>query len=204
MNAFGFGTEGDVLPLVKYDARAGRIVRIDRILAGGAWVTKPVDITAGFRAAFDLENLETGFIDFNTGGAPAFALVRIGDPLPRRPTANAKNGIRVRIRLGREAGGDRPIRAMASTARAFLQGMEELYGAFRDGRDDHPGEMPVAALAGTVPVIAGFGDRQSTNYRPVFTIVQWVPRGVIVLPKSGVTRGEARKAPVLADARAFG
>jgi hypothetical protein len=51
---------GDFLPIVKYDARAGRIFRVDRLDR----VNNPVDITRSFKAVIDLENIEVGWLDF--------------------------------------------------------------------------------------------------------------------------------------------
>ena len=66
---FNFATEGgsDIIPIVKYDARAGRFSVRDYV--DGAYVTK--DVTNEFAAIFDVENIETGTIDFSTGGAPS-------------------------------------------------------------------------------------------------------------------------------------
>ena len=38
----------DIVPIVKYNAKAGRFYRIDRIDDGGQWVTDEVEITDGF------------------------------------------------------------------------------------------------------------------------------------------------------------
>ncbi|HKD75563.1 MAG TPA: hypothetical protein VKB76_08720, partial [Ktedonobacterales bacterium] len=78
-NLFGFSTTpstgGDFLPIIKYDARAGRIFRMDRAEIGNGFENKAVDITANFKAMFDLESVETGWIDFTPGSAPDFNLV---------------------------------------------------------------------------------------------------------------------------------
>ena len=67
-NVFGFSTEmsggGDFTPIVKYDSRAGRIFRVDRVQTNDGFVSDPVDITQGFKAVFDFENIEVGWIDF--------------------------------------------------------------------------------------------------------------------------------------------
>ena len=48
-SVFGFSTEssggGDFLPIVKYDARAGRFFRMDRVDTGSGFESDPVDIT---------------------------------------------------------------------------------------------------------------------------------------------------------------
>lgn len=215
MSKFGFSTEGggggDFLPIVKFDARAGRLFRIDRDNVGGEWVRSEVDITKSFKAVLDLENLETGWIDFDTGGAPAFAMAKIGEPLPAKVTPKAKNGVRFMLKLAKDCGGDKPIREMAGVARAFLQGVEELYDAYEAGLKDNPGKLPVVVLDDTIPIKSSGGGQTSTNYRPVFKITSWAPRGDLEFqpknapaapaaqqtggpPSTGSTRVEAPKA----------
>jgi hypothetical protein len=192
MSVFGFSTEtsggGDFLPIVKYDARAGRIFRVDRVDTGGQFVSEPVDITRNFKAIFDLENIETGWINFASGGAPDFKLVPMGSLLPGRPTDQHKNGIRLMLKLAKECGGDRPIREIAGTSKAFLSGVEKLYHDYTD-RAKQEGEgdkLPVVVLKDTTPITSGQGAKQSTNYVPVFEIVGWALRGDLVFePKGG-------------------
>jgi hypothetical protein len=57
----GGGDNGDIVPFVKYDARAGRFFRNDRSEQNGAYTNNAVDITSNFKAVMDLENLEVGY-----------------------------------------------------------------------------------------------------------------------------------------------
>lgn len=197
MSVFGFSTEtitGDFLPIVKYDARAGRIFRVDRVDTGGQVVSEPVDITRNFKAIFDLEHIETGWIKLGGGGAPDFRLVPMGTLLPDRPPGNDhqgkplyNNGIRLMLKLAKECGGDKPIREIAGTSKAFLSGVEKLYHDFEAGRKgENADKLPVVVLKDTIPITSGQGAKQSTNYMPVFEIVGWSLRGDLVFqPKGG-------------------
>ena len=83
-NLFGFSTEtsaggGDFTPVCKYDARSGRLFRIDRVNTGNGFQSEPVDITSIFKAVVDFENMQVGWIDFPTGSAPSFVLVPFAD-----------------------------------------------------------------------------------------------------------------------------
>lgn len=161
---------GDFLPIVKYDARAGRLSRVDRINNESV----PVDITNTFRAVFDLENLETGWIDFESG-APQFALTRLGSgPKPEKPNDNYREGVRCLIKLGKDVGGD--IREFCSTAKAFMRGFDKLHDEYKSLAAANPGKLPVVSLETTMPHSTGEGARKSTNYVPVFKIVNWVNR----------------------------
>jgi hypothetical protein len=189
MSRFGFSTEpsqgGDFLPIVKYDARAGRMFRVDRVDTGGQFVSEPVDITSNFKAIFDLENVETGWINFSTGGAPDFRLVPIGEPLMVRPSEMHKNGIRFMLKLSKDCGGDRPIREIAGTSKAFLSGVEKVFDDYDAQKAEHPGQLPVVVMEGSMPIKSGSGDRQSTNYVPKFKVVGWAPRGDLVFQSKG-------------------
>jgi hypothetical protein len=168
--AFGIninGSSGTITPIIKYDSRAGRMQRIDRVDG----VSTPVDITNDFKAIMDLENVEQGWIDFSPGRAPSFALSRIGQPLPKQPTPEHRQGVRIMLKL---ANGD--VRELATAAKAALGGLDELHTAYEAGKAANPGMLPVVVLKSTVPITTGSGAMKSTNYRPVFEIVGWAPR----------------------------
>lgn len=174
MSVFGFSTEptvGDFLPIIKYDARAGRIFRIDRGLDGNV----PTDITDAFTAVFDFENVESGWMNFS-GPTPDFKLVRMGQVLPVRPSENHKNGIRLLLKLHPScAGSDKPIREFSTSAKAALRGLEKLYLEYQE-QVQKSGQLPIVQMKGSTPIKTGAGDRQSTNYVPRFEIVGWAPR----------------------------
>src|SRR5687768_12925228 len=100
--SLGLPTLGEQKPIVKYDARAGRIFRIDR--ADG--VNNQVEITNGFKAVFDLANIEVGYVHFMEGGAPEWAMVKVGQQLPPRPSKEFRQGFRMNIKLPAALGGD--------------------------------------------------------------------------------------------------
>ena len=179
---FDFSTadSGEIIPIIKFDAKAGRMFRRDRI-NGENEVT---DITRSFKAVFDLENIETGFINFDTGSAPDFSVARIGEPQPPKPSDKHRQGARMLVKLSNENGGD--IRELASTAKAFLRGLEDLHNAYEAGVKENAGKLPVVSLADTTPITSGEGAKKSTNYAPVFKIVSWVnrPADLVYTPKS--------------------
>ena len=189
-NVFGFSTEasagGDFLPIVQYDARAGRFFRRDRVDTGNGFASEQVDITAIFKAIADFENIEVGWIVFTPGSAPDFKLVPIGSQLPDRPSPNHKNGLRFMLKLSKECGGDKPIREIAGTSKAFLSGVEAVYTQYLAERAKNPGKLPVLTVDKITPVKSGSGAQSSTNYHPVFRISGWAPRGDLVFEAKGV------------------
>src|ERR687898_74311 len=96
---FGFNLNagGDFLPILKFDARAGRLFRIDR--DGDTGEQEQVDVTDVFEAAIDFEHGEAGWIWFQAGQAPDFVMRPIGDPLSPQTSKNHKWGVRLRLLL---------------------------------------------------------------------------------------------------------
>lgn len=171
----GGGDNGDIVPFVKYDARAGRFFRNDRSEQNGAYSNNAVDITSNFKAVMDLENLEVGYLLFAAGSAPAFMLVKLGDPMPNKPADGKwKQGLRVMMKLSADCGGD--VRETSSNAAAFLKGFDELHSLYEAGKTANPGKLPIVVLKTTMPITSGSGDKKSTNYQPVFEISGWAPR----------------------------
>lgn len=176
MSAFnGFfdnvGGGANFLPIVKFDSRSGRISRRDR----DNGETTEVDITKTFRAIVDFENVEIGYINFSTGGAPDFRMVRMADGTAvENPGEGYKRGVRFVVKLSKECGGD--VREFASNAAAFLDGAKRLAEAYNAGVKENPGKLPVVVLEDSVAKTTGEGARKSTNYSPVFTIVSWAKR----------------------------
>src|SRR4051812_31458677 len=131
VNIFGFCTTpptgGDFKAIVKFDARAGRMFRMDRIEKNGNFENEAVDITHSFKAIVDFENLETGWLHFASGTAPDFKMVAIGKELPDRPSDKHKNGVRFMLKLSNDSAGGKPIREIAGTSNAFVSGIEAVY-----------------------------------------------------------------------------
>lgn len=169
----------DRTPVVKYDARAGRIFRLDRTQGADGWSTDQVEITVGFSAVMDLENIEVGWLNFPAGGAPEMTLVKHGQPLPAKPSDRHKGGFRVLMKLGKASGGD--LREMAANAQVSIGGMDTLHNAYEAAKGANPGKLPLVVLEKTTAVTTSGKDKDgrpqtSTNYAPVWSISKWVAR----------------------------
>jgi hypothetical protein len=102
----------------------------------------------------------------------------MGQQLPAKPSEKHKNGVRILLKLAPSCGGDKPIREVASSAKAFLGGIEQVYSEYAREKANYPGKLPVVTLASTTPVTTGNGATKSTNYRPTFQISGWANRPV--------------------------
>lgn len=202
--ALGLSTEsggssgGSFIPVCKYDARAGRIFRVDREQVDGSWETKNVEITNGFTAVMDLENIEVGWALFQAGVMPSLSMVTIGSPLPEKPSDKHKQGFRMLMKLGKSSGGD--VREMAATAKCVIQSVDSLHTDYESGKAANPGKLPVVSLDGTVAITSEGKDKDgnkqsSTNYQPVWKIVKWVDRPAELGGAGGATQQEAAPPP---------
>ena len=189
----GVGEGGSFLPIIKYDARSGRISRRDR--EGGE--NNDVDITRNFKAIFDFENVEIGWINFNTGGAPEFRLARFADGVSvDKPAGEGfKRGVRLVIKLSKECGGD--VREFASNAAAFLDGAKALMDAYEKGSKENAGKLPVVELKDSVAKTSSGGALKTTNYVPVWQISGWVkrPEDLVYTARSSSTSLSSSEGP---------
>lgn len=217
------GGNGEIIPFVKYDARAGRLFRRDRSQdSGGNFVSNDEDITNSFKAVVDLENIEVGFAKFGAGAAPEYLLVGLGSPMPHKPAdPGFKQAVRLMMKLHNSCGGD--VREISGNSSAFLKGIDDLHTTYEAGKAANPGKLPVVTLKSTTPITSGTGAKKSTNYQPVFEISGWAPRPTDLVhvakgsgqshqpaqssaPSTGSTQVSAppAKQPEMADADDFG
>jgi hypothetical protein len=201
---------GDRLPVLKYDARAGRLFLLDRVQdANGDWQTDQRELKAdAAQFAMDFGSVEVGWFLFPKGAAPMMVTVPYGQPVPPQPAAvgtikddktgkerpnNFRQGFRVKVAGKALAAPDGGIvRELAANAIVSINGLNELHNAFEAAPEARAGKIPVVKLADTIPEKAG----QSTNYRPVFQIVAWADRPADVLgPRTVPPPGARAPAP---------
>lgn len=186
--ALGIPTGGQSKPFAKYDARSGRFSKSDG--------REQVDITQGFAAIFDLENIEVGWAMFANNTAPDFVMVRAGQPFPARPSDKHRGAFRVQIKLSSALGGD--VREFASAAGCVNAAMDELHNAYIAAPESKKGLLPIVTMNGSTAVKTQTPQGTTTNYKPNLSIVKWVPRPAEL---DGDDEGEA-PAPARAPAPA--
>lgn len=170
---------GDIQPYINYDAKAGRMFRVDRAQASdGTWATDKIEITTTVQMVMDLANIRVGWINYTSQG-PVRRLVALGkEPIPPRPDdKNAdgkpafKQGFEVQLLLDKNSGGGGP-RVFGSAAGCVIEAMDALHDAYSNAAEAKAGKLPVVKVANVQPVKSG----QSTNYKPTFSIVAWIDR----------------------------
>jgi hypothetical protein len=168
------------LPILKFDARAGRLFTIDRTQGpDGSWVSQQTDITMSQPPfCVDFGSLEVGWAHFAPGGAPLWAVAYYGQPQQPRPASPGhdeqnkalqfKPAFRVKV-AGQGIGG---VREFGGNSAALINGMNDLHTRFEAAPEAGTGQIPVVRMSSTMAIKAG----QSTNYMPVFEIIGWTER----------------------------
>jgi hypothetical protein len=188
------GSSGnDYLPIVTWDARAGRMFRVDREQdAGGMWMSNKIDITneqPTFLA--DFGSIEVGYLAFTPTG-PSFAMAPLGQPFPAKPTPDHKQGAKMKLFSPKNFGG---IREFASSAKSVLGSIDALHSEFEAAPEAAQGKLPVVKLAGSTAITTKGPQGNVTSYAPQFVVTGWAARpeelGERTVPAPGVKAASA-------------
>lgn len=193
------GSGGDIKPYLKYDAKAGRLFRMDRIQnSDGTFSSESSEITNTAQMVMDLANIRVGWINYTSQG-PIRRLVILGqEPIPPRPDDKNtdgkpafKQGFEVDLLLDKNSGGG-GVRVIGSAAGCVIEAMDALHDSFTGASESKAGKLPVVKITGVSPVKSG----QSTNYKPTFAIVNWIDRpDALKAQPSGAASQPAQSAP---------
>lgn len=187
----------DRLPVLAYNAKAGRLFLFDRVQqADGDWTTVKTDVTMSSPSfAVDFGRLETGWIFFSSL-APQWSMAFYGQMMPAQPDSPGftaagkalrfKAGFRVPV-ISQAIGG---ARELAGNAGALINGMNELHTQYEEAAEARAGKIPLVRMTNVIEVRSG----QSSNFQPVFTIERWVDRPVDLLGPRTVAPPGARSA----------
>jgi hypothetical protein len=102
---------GDYANIIKFDARAGRMFRIDRSQdGGGKWQTNNVEVTNGFQAVVDMENIQRGLGAVRGRRGAVVRRWSSSWPAPSRPSraTSTSRASSVMVKLGQGVGRRRP------------------------------------------------------------------------------------------------
>lgn len=187
---------GVFVPRVEYNAKSGRLTRVDRTADGAETIR--IDVTMQQPAyAWDISSIEIGWANFQAGTAPSLIMVPYGQPMPSRPDRNHKAGFRSKVWDGREE----RAREFSATAGVTVNAIEALWDQLTAMPEAAAGKVPVIRLVNVIAISA----QRGTNYAPDFRLVQWLDRDERVFgPRTVAAPGQPPIAPVAAnDAQAM-
>ena len=176
---------GDFLPIMKFSAKDGPFVRQDRHQgADGHWEKSETEMDLPFKVVMDMDAIEVGFIAFTTTG-PDFRFVKVGEPMPVKPSDEHKEGFRIRM-YNKEIG----LREMSSSSKIVRNQMNDLHDAYLAGKADNPGKVPVIEITGSDRIQIETKAQGTQTFRsPKWSISGWVDR------PAGLDKAEAAPEP---------
>lgn len=166
-------SDGEFVPYLKYNAKAGRFY----VKPEGA--TSDIEIMNPL-LAFDMENIKTGWLYYAEGSGPE----KLWDPslsqmAPRPPGPKKfKRGFEVMVYGNAIIPGTQKklgLREFSSTAGNVITAILNMYADYEAGAKANVGMIPVYACEGVKPINGAYG----TNYEPMFTLKTWVPRAKV-------------------------
>lgn len=163
---------GEIIPRIQYDARAGRLHRIDRSQGADGWESTPTEIDFPAQMVFDMDTIEVGWILIGNG-AVDFKMVPLGESMPPKPTDQHKQGFRVRVYSQKLLAG---VRIWNGTAKCVISAVDQLHNQYVEQQPSNRGKVPVVEWRKPIAIKSGSGANTSTNYQPVLTIVKWIDR----------------------------
>ena len=188
------GGGGDILPIVKWDAKAGDLIKQDRYQAGdGTWQKDEQELGLPIQVGMDLANIEIGWLSF-ASGAPDFQMVKAGEPLPAQPSPDHKQAFRVRI-----GSTDLGLREFSHSAKTVLRAMDALHNQYQAEAPANPGKMPVVTIAGTETIKINSPQGELRFKVPQWSITSWIDRPAM-LDGGGTAPSEPVPAEVAAAA----
>ncbi len=167
------GPTGDLLPIITWDARAGRMFKVERTQGANGWESNKIDVTAE-KPTFmvDFGGITVGWVAFLATG-PDFQMVPLGGTLPARPSAEHKQGFRMRVFSPKFFNG---VREFSSSAKSLLGSIDNLHSTFLAAPEAAAGQMPVVRLDGATPIVTKGPTGNVTSYAPILTVVSWADR----------------------------
>jgi len=165
------GGGGNIVPIIKFDAKAGDFIRQDRAQnASGEWEKSNHEMALPLSVLMDFDTLEVGWLSF-ASGAPDFQMVKVGEQMPARPTDEHKQAFRVRL-FGKDMG----LREFSSQAKTVIRQFDSLHNQYEAERANHPGEVPQVTISGTKTVTVNTPQGENRFKVPEWSITGWFDR----------------------------
>lgn len=178
--------DGEFVPYLKYNAKAGRFYAKAEGVTGEIEIINPM-------LAFDMSRIKTGWLFYSEGSGPEKvwdASPDIAAPRPAGPK-KFKRGFEVMVIGNGKIPGTQErlgLREFSSTATNVITSMLRMFADYEAGLAENRGKVPVYACTGVVPITGSYG----VNYEPTFQLRQWVERSKV--PEFDAHAGPAQTA----------
>ena len=163
---------GDFLPVFKFNAVSGdaAIASSTKNEKTGEYDKNEKEVSFPVKFVFDMPEIEVGYMHFAATG-PSFAMVKIGQPLPEKPSLEHKQGFRVKL-YNKEYG----LCVFSNSSKTISEVMDALHDAYMAGAAKNVGKLPVVEIKGTKKVSVKTKEGAKNYKQPDWSIVSWVSR----------------------------
>ena len=169
--SYSVGGSGDILPIIKWDAKAGDLLRQDSYQAADGSRQKDVaEIPLPTSVAMDLGAIEVGWLSFATG-QPDFVMAGVNEPFPEKPANGDHKHACVSAWQRRNwAFANLATRLRRSCVRltSFLNSMKQAPA--------HQGKVPVVTFHSAKRVAVNTQQGELSFKVPEWTITDWIDR----------------------------
>lgn len=165
--------DGEFVPYLKYNAKAGRFYAKAEGITGEIEIINPL-------LAFDMSRIKTGWLFYSEGSGPEKVWDASPDVAAPRPAGpkKFKRGFEVMVIGNGKIPGTQErlgLREFSSTATNVITSMLRMFADYEAGLAANRGMVPVYACTGVVPITGSYG----VNYEPTFQLRQWVERSKV-------------------------
>jgi hypothetical protein len=165
----GNKSSGDILPILKFDAKAGDFIRQDRFQSeSGAWEKSEEEVKLPLEFAVDFEKMEVGWLSF-ASGHPDFAMTRVGGEMPARPTPEHKQAFRIRL-----TNEDLGLRELSGSSKTLLRAMDKLHDEYVSQSKANPGKCALVVVDDLETVKVNTPQGELRFKSPLWKIGGWV------------------------------
>jgi len=165
----GNGGQRKFLPIVKFDAKSGDFLAIDRTpQSDGTWEKSEHEIKMPTHVVCDFAGLEVGWIGF-VDNRFDYVMTTPGSKFPACPSPDHKQGVRLKM-FFKEFG----LREFSHTSKNVLRVIDALHTVYEQEAPKNPGKVPVIEISGTETVKLQTKQGELRFKVPAMEIVKWV------------------------------
>lgn len=163
---------GDFLPVFKFNAVSGdaAIASSAKNEKTGEYDKNETEVSFPVKFIFDMENIEVGWMHFAATG-PSFAVTKLGQPMPDKPSQDHKQGFRVKL-----YNKDHGVCVFSNSSKTISEVMDALHDTYVAGAAKNAGKVPVVEIKGTKKVVQKTKEGNKNYKQPDWSIVSWVAR----------------------------
>lgn len=169
MNFDTSGTGRKFLPIVKFDAKSGDMMIVNREpQSDGTWEKTEIELKFPTHAVCDFANIEIGWIGY-VDNKFDYVMAKAGEKMPACPSPEHKQGVRLRMFFK-----DHGLREFSHTSKNVLRVIDAIHTQAESEAAANPGKMPVITITGTETIKMQTKQGELRFKVPAMEIAKWV------------------------------